>query len=241
MNLEFSDTTAALLKEQLAYEQLVWITENKLDLASIKKLKGCRNQIVGACLKLIADLDNFNSNEQRKDYSIATIQDLVTNLKKYIHSSEQHPRLKKFLNFMPNPTGGMIGFTLVVTLFIAIFAHPALAVIPIVILLWIAMDLSFNNREAAKNLQEILYNVADELSTVETADNILKNKVQPEPIAIQTPSSPTSPPIPIPEPGPSTRRDYSTFYNSKRGSIKHNSISEDESQYNQSTSSLSLN
>ncbi len=35
MNLEFSNTTAALLKEQLAYEQLAWTTENTLDRASI--------------------------------------------------------------------------------------------------------------------------------------------------------------------------------------------------------------
>lgn len=237
MNLKFSDTTAALLKAQLAYEQLAWTTGNELDLASIKKLKGCRNQLVEACLRLIANLDSFNSNEERKEYSTTTTQQLTANLKKYIHSSEKHPRLKKFLNFIPDHTSGVVVFTLIVSSVIAIFAYLPLAVIPIVIIPWIAMDLSFNNREAAKNLQEILYNVADELRTVETADNILKIKVQParEPIEIQTPSSTTSP---ISIPRPSTSKNYSArFY----GSIKHNPISQDESQDNQSTSSLSSN
>ncbi|TLY47437.1 MAG: hypothetical protein E6K54_05940 [Gammaproteobacteria bacterium] len=66
MSLEFSNITAALLKEQLTGEPLSWITKNKLDLSSFKKLKGCRVQLLKDCLKLIAQLDNFSCGNEEK-------------------------------------------------------------------------------------------------------------------------------------------------------------------------------
>lgn len=228
MNLELSNTTATLLKEQLTGEPLSWITENKLDLASIKKLKGCRVQLLKDCLKFIAQLDSFSGdNEGKKAFSTGSTLHLIEILKKYINSSKHNPRLKKFLNFIPDHTGSIVGFALIVSSALSIVSPP-FAVIPIVIFFWILMDLSFNNREVAKNLQDALYSIKAELRTIEEADTILKVKVQATLSTVQTVSS-TSP---IPRPGPSTSRDYAAR---SYDSIKNDSKTEVEIHDHQST------
>lgn len=230
MSLEFSDTAIDSLKEHLIYGQLDWTTENTLDETSIKKLKGCRKQLVEDCLKLILALDNFGlMSEEKKSFSIASTQHLVECLKTYLQSSERYPRLKRFLNVIPDHTNGMVGFTLFVTSMLS-FISPPFAVIPISIFLWILMDLSFNNREAASELQECLYLTEQELKTLQTADSILKTKKTPAQNAIQT--SIISPA------GPCTRKDYSAhFY----GSTESESTNQDEIPDPLSTSGLTLN
>ncbi len=226
MNLEFSNTTAALLKEQLAYEQLAWTTENTLDRASIKKLKGCRDQLVEDCLKLISQLDNFSLiNAEKKPFSSASILELVESLKTYLQSSKRYPRLKKFLNFIPDNTDGIIGFILIATSLLSIVSPP-FASIPVGIFFWILMDLSFNNRKAAKTLQESLYSVENKLRKIqEVEDYMLKNEEAPAQSVVQTPL--------ISQAGPSTS--YSAqFY----GSTENN---QDELTEHPSTSHLTLN
>ncbi len=157
---------------------------------------------------------------------MASTQRLVKSLKTYIQSSERHPRLKKFLNFIPDYTNGIVGFTLIAISLLSIVSPP-LATIPVGIFFWILMDLSFNNREAAKNLQECLYSVENELRKIQGVDGILKNKEAPAQITIQNPI--------ISQAGPSTRKDYSVqFY----GSTESN---QDETHEHQSTSRLTLN
>lgn len=217
MDLEFSNTTATLLKEQLTFEQLVWITENTLDRASIKKLKGCRTQLVEDCLKSIIELDRLGSmSEEKKNFSTTSTQFLVNSLKTYIQSSERYPRLKKFLNIIPDHTDGMVGFALIATSALSIVSPP-FAFIPLGIFFWILMDLSFNNRQAVRNLQESLFNVENELIKIQEVDNILKNQEAPTPIAIQNPTTSQA--------GPSTSSNYSAqFY----GSIQSESTNQNE-------------
>lgn len=205
MDLVFSNTIAELLKEQLTYEQLVWTTENTLDRASIKKLKGCRTELVEDCLKSIIELDRLGfTNEEKKQFSLASAQRLVESLKTYLQSSERYPRLKKFLNVIPDHTGGIVGFILIATSALSIVSPP-FALIPVSIFFWILMDLSFNNREAAKNLQESLYNIKNELIKIQEVDYILKNKEK-EQIAVQESL--------ISEAGPSTSNYPAYFYGS---------------------------
>jgi len=69
------------------------------------------------------------------------------------------------LNLIPDHIGSIVGFALFVSSALSIVSPP-FAVIPIVIFFWILMDLSFNNREAAKKLQEALYSIKAELRTI---------------------------------------------------------------------------
>lgn len=193
MLIEFSNGTATLLKAQLGYiEQLSWSdeNENKLDLASIKQIKGCRTKLVQDCLKFIQRLDelvesNFFNNNKEKNYVDETIKSLIENLKKYTASCERYPRIKDFLNIIPDNTSSMLGFILLISALMAT-ASPALAVIPLVIFAGVLMDLFFNNRKAAKKLTEILFTVQAELRTIEEADTIFKSKVHPSQSATQT-------------------------------------------------------
>ncbi|MCH9636866.1 MAG: hypothetical protein WBV88_05550 [Candidatus Rickettsiella isopodorum] len=194
MLIEFSNGTATLLKAQLGYiEQLSWSdeNENKLDLASIKQIKGCRTKLVQDCLKFIQKLDElvernfFNNNNKEKNYVDETIKSLIEHLKKYTASCERYPRIKDFLNIIPDNTSSMLGFILLISALMAT-ASPVLAVIPLVIFAWVLMDLFFNNRKAAKKLTEILFTVQAELRTIEEADTIFKSKVHPFQSATQT-------------------------------------------------------
>lgn len=181
MLIKLSNATAALLKTQLHYEQWVWSNENSLDLASIKQLTGCRAELVQDCLKLIQTLDslverNFFNTDQEKNYAKATIESLIEGLKKYTASCERYPRLKNFLNIIPDDVSSMVGFTLIISSLIATL-FPPLAVIPVVIFAWILTDLFFNNRDEAKNFKEIVYTAKDELRTIEEANNIFKTRI----------------------------------------------------------------
>ncbi|MGC1853912.1 MAG: hypothetical protein WA659_00840 [Candidatus Aquirickettsiella sp.] len=182
MLLEFSNATTISLKAHSFIAQLGWSNENKLDLASIKQLKGCRTKLVQSCLIFIqkldasAKIDSFNSNE-KKNYALQTTQKLLESLKKYKESSERHPRIKNFLNIIPDNTNGIVGFILIISSLITTL-FPPLAIIPLIIVAWVLIDLFFNNREEAKNLKEILFTAKDELSTIETATDLLTKKRQ---------------------------------------------------------------
>lgn len=223
MLMKFSDPTATLLKTLAFQNELKWSheTENTLDLTSVKQLKGCRTTLVRNCLKFIQKLDVLAETEgDKKNYALENINALFEALKQYKISCERYPRLKDFLNIIPDNTRGVVGFMIIASAFASI-AFPPLAAIPLFIFSWALMDLFFNNREAAKNLQETLYNVADELRTIDAAESILKNKIQSTPTAVQTPSSSAA----ISIPGPSTRRDHSVcFY----GSIENKPINHEE-------------
>lgn len=191
--MKFSDSTATLLKTLLFPNALHWSgeTKNILDLTSIKQLKGCRTTLVRDCLKFIQKLDVLAKGEgDERNYALANINTLIQALNHYKISCERYPRLKDFLNIIPDNMSGVVGF-LIIASALASIAFPPLAAIPLFIFSWVLMDLFFNNREAAKNLQEALYKVEDEIRTIDAADNILKIKVQP-PTAVQTPSSSTT-------------------------------------------------
>ncbi|HEY2566972.1 MAG TPA: hypothetical protein VGH95_04620 [Candidatus Aquirickettsiella sp.] len=68
-------------------------------------------------------------------------------------------------------------------------AFPPLAAIPLFIFSWVLVDLFFNNRNQAKNFNEILSTLQDELRIIQERDTLL----------IQTPRStmPSSAPITI--------------------------------------------
>ena len=83
---------------------------------------------------------------------------------------------------------GIVGFLIIASALASITFSP-LAVIPLFIFSWVLMDLFFNNREAAKNLQATLYIFESDLRTIDSANKILKIKVQPTPTAVQTHSS----------------------------------------------------
>ncbi len=191
MLIKFSDSTATLLKTLAFHNELKWCheTENTLDLTSIKQLKGCRTTLVQGCLKFIHKLDVLAEAESdKKNYALANINALIEVLNHYKTTCEHHPRLKDFLNIIPDNMSGIIGF-LIIASALASIAFPPLAVIALFIFSWVLMDLFFNNREAAKNLQATLYMFEDDLRTIDSATNILKIKVQPTPTAVQRPSS----------------------------------------------------
>ncbi|WP_342226997.1 hypothetical protein [Rickettsiella endosymbiont of Rhagonycha lignosa] len=233
MLIKFSAFTATLLETLSFYNELKCspVTENTLDLTRIKQLKGCRTTLVQDCLKIIQKLDVLAKTAcDEKNYALANINTLIEALNHYKISCERYPRLKDFLNIIPDNMSGIVGFFIIASA-LASITFPPVAVIPLFIFSWVLMDLFFNNREAAKNLQETLYNVEDELRTIDAADNILKIKVQATPTAVQTPSSSQA----ISIPGPSNRRDYSPcFY----GSIENKPINQDETHANQLASSL---
>ena len=237
MLIKFSDSTATLLKTLTFLNELNWSdeTENTLDLTSIKQLKGCRTTLLQDCLKLIQKLDVLAEAEgDEKNYALVNINALIEVLNHYKTTCEHYPRLKDFLNIIPDNMSGIVVFLIIASV-LASIAFPPLAVIPLFIVSWVLMDLFFNNREAAKNLQATLYMFEDDLRTIDSANNILKIKVQPTPTAVQTPSS--TPPISIP--GPSTSRNYSArLY----GSIENKPINQnqDETHDNQLSSSLSM-
>lgn len=215
MLIEFSNRTASLLKDHPQIAPLSW-DGNKLDLASIKQLKGCRTELLQDCLRFIQKLDslienNFFKDDKEKNYADKTIQSLIAGLKKYSESCEYYPRIKDFLNIIPDNTSSMVGFTLVISALIAVSVFPPLAVIPLVILSWIMMDLFFNNREEASTFKDIVFTAKAELRTIEEATDILNKEY-----AIQTPS------LPI-QSMPSTSRD-SSFYGAVNNSGETNSI-----------------
>lgn len=176
MVLKFSPSTAILLKNQIPkLAQLSWADENELDLASIKQLKGCRTELIQDCLNFIRKLD-ANNNKNEKNYAVATITGLVDDLKKYIASCESYPRIKDFLNFIPDDTSSIVGFTILATSFIAAAVYLPVALITVTITFWALIDLFFNNRTAAGRLQEKLFMAENELSTINEARNILENR-----------------------------------------------------------------
>lgn len=187
--MKFSDSTATLLKTPFLNE-LNWLDEtgNTLELTSIKQLKGCRTTLVQDCLKFIQKLDVLAEAEgDEKNYALANIKALIEALHHYKISCERYPRLKDFLNIIPDNVSGVVGFFIIASA-LASIAFPPLAAIPLFIFSWMLIDLFFNNREVAKNLQETLYMLEDDLRTIDSANNILKIKVQP-PTAVQTPPS----------------------------------------------------
>ncbi len=193
MLLEFSNHTVRLLKFHLPnIAQLSW-DENKLDLTHVRQLKGCRTELVGDCLTFIQKLDSLVINsDQEKNYVNNTIRSLIASLKKYNASCEYYPRIKDFLNIIPDNVTGIVVFTLLISsLLTTVF--PPLAVIPLLILSWIIMDLFFNNREEAKAFKDTLYTAKDELNTIEKTADIL-NKSYPAQNINQTNNSPA--PIP---------------------------------------------
>lgn len=209
MLIEFSNDIAVLLQAQPYIRNLDWLNENKLDLASIKQLKGCRTELVQNCLIFIqkldasATMDSFNSSE-KKNYATQTSKELLEDLKKYKESSERYPRIKNFLNIIPDDIGSIVMFILVISLFIS-SAYLPLAIAPAFIISWIGMDLFFNNRETAKNLKKQLSLHKENLRKIEEVDDILKPKWHtPSPGPIQAEISPLA--------VPSTS--YATFYRS---------------------------
>lgn len=183
MLVEFSDTTATRLKAELPkIGQLFGMNEdeNKLDLARIKQLKGCRTKLVQDYLKFIQKLDalvavdaSFHS-DKIKNYAFESSQLLIEGLKKYLGSCERYSRIKDFLNIIPDYTSGMVGFIIILSTFIAT-TSPLLAIIPVSILIWGLIDLFFNNRTAVKNFRTTLFSAENELNTIREACNILKH------------------------------------------------------------------
>lgn len=143
------------------------------------------------CLKFIQKLDVLaEADGNKKNFALVNINTLKEELNHYKISCERYPRLKDFLNIIPDNISEVVGF-LIIASALASIAFLPLAAIPLFIFSWVLMDLFFNNREAAKNLQEALYKVEDEIRSIDAADNILKIKVPP-PTAVQTPSSSTT-------------------------------------------------
>lgn len=240
--MKFSVSTATLLKTLAFHNELKWCheTENTLDLTSIKQLKGCRTTLVQDCLKAIQELDVLkDSDKNKKKFAFKEIKKLIQALEQYKISCERHPRLKDFLNIIPDNTSEMVCFIIIASVFFAYLVFSPAAAITLFIVSWALMDFFFNNRKAAKNLQEKLCKVKDELSIIGKADKILKIKVQATPTAVQTPSS--TPPIPIPG-SSSSSRDYSARFYSSYGSLENKPINQDqdETHDNQLSSSLSM-
>jgi len=191
MLIKFSDSTATLLKTLAFLNELNWSDETKstLDLTSIKQLKGCRTTFVRDCLQFIQKLDVLADAEaDKKNYALANIDALKEALNHYKISCERYPRLKDFLNIIPDNMSGVVGGFIIASA-LASIAYPPLAAIPLFIFSWVLIDLFFNNREVAKNLQQTLYMLENDLRTIDSANNILKVKEQVTPTAVQTPSS----------------------------------------------------
>ncbi|HEY2566973.1 MAG TPA: hypothetical protein VGH95_04625 [Candidatus Aquirickettsiella sp.] len=111
--MKFSDSTATLLKTLPFLNELNWSdeTENTLDLTSIKQLKGCRTTLVRDCLKFIQKLDVLaEAKGNEKNYALENINALIQALKQYKISCRRYPRLKDFLNIIPDNTSGMVGY-----------------------------------------------------------------------------------------------------------------------------------
>lgn len=202
--IKFSSNTATLLKNIPNIAQLVW-NENKLDLAQVKQLKGCRTELVRDCLRFIQKLDSLVEEEifnsaKKKHFVDNTIQSLIAGLKTYSASCEYYPRIKDFLNSIPDNISGIVGFTLVISALLTT-VFPPLAVVPLLILSWIMMDLFFNNRVDVDDFKAILYTAKDELRTIEEAADILNKKQATHTLTENSP-------IPI----PSTSGTSSNFY-----------------------------
>jgi hypothetical protein len=184
--MKFSDSTAILLKTLAFLNELNWSgeTENILDLTSIKQLKGCRTTLVQDCLKFIQKLDVLAEapEEKQKIYAFKKIQALTQALYHYKISCERYPRLKNFLNIIPDNTSGIVGFMIIASALTSI-AFPPLAVLPLFIFSWVMLDLFFNNRDAAKNFNEILSILQNELRTIQEGDTLLN----------PTPNTPSAP------------------------------------------------
>jgi hypothetical protein len=203
MLVEFSDTTATRLKAELPkIGQLFGTNEdkNKLDLTSIKQLKGCRTQLVQNYLKFIQELDRLVSNDEIKNYALESRLLLIESLKKYLGSCERYSRIKDFLNIIPDHTSGMVGFIIILSTYIAT-TSPVLAIIPVSILTWGLIDLFFNNRTAVKNFRTTLFNAEEELREILKPCNLLKHNTPPP----ETQATPLLAAI------PSTSRNYDSF------------------------------
>jgi hypothetical protein len=203
MLLTFSQETAQLLKDQIpCIGELTWRDENELDLISIKQLKGCRTQLVQDCLKTIQDLDNLSidssQSDEWKNFLNNSRQSLIENLKKYLKNCERYPRIKNFLNIIPDNTSGMVSFIIVLSIFITVTSHsPFLAIIPVSVFIWVLIDLIFNNRSAVENLKTLLFTIKNKLGAVKEACHILSQHAE---VLTTTPL--------LAESTPSTSRNY---------------------------------
>lgn len=232
MLIKFSNDTATLLSAELAeIKQLNGPNEaeTQFDLSKIKKLKGFRTELVKNWLKCIQQLDQLIQQQgKEKDYALEKINALIQALKQYKTSCEYYPRLKDFLNIIPDNTDGIVGFMFIASSLIAFLSLPFI-VVPLFIFSWIVLDLVFNNRTAAKTLETSIWTIEDEIRTIGKANSIL-NIQQPTPqMPIQIQRSPV---IPI----PSTSRAYSPgFYDP----VEYQTIENKESPTNSAFASFS--
>lgn len=211
MLIKFSNDTAALLRAELAeFKQLNEPneTETQFDLSKVKKLKGFRTELVKNWLKCIQQLDQLIQQQgKEKDYAREKIKVLIQALKHYKTSCEYYPRLKDFLNSIPDNTDGIVGFMLIASSLIAYLSLPFI-VVPLFIFSWIVLDLVFNNRTAAKTLETSIWTIEEEITTLREANSILNIQLAVSQIPIQIQRSQA---IPI----PSTSSAYSPgFYRS---------------------------
>lgn len=140
--MKFSDSTATLLKTLAFHNELKWCheTENTLDLTSIKQLKGCRTTLVQDCLKAIQELDVLkDSDKNKKNFAFKEIKKLIQALEQYKISCERYPRLKDFLNIIPDNTSEMVCFMIIASGF-ASFLFPPTAAVTLFIVSWALMD-----------------------------------------------------------------------------------------------------
>ncbi len=183
MLILFSNTIAQLIKEKLPKLEPFFGTdddENTLDLSRVKELKGHRTELVQNCLKIIHQLDILSKdklfkNNEKKNYILKNTQLLLEELKNYSLNCDSTPRIKDFLNIIPDNTSTIVGFTLVITSLLST-QFPFLIPVPLTLGLWILLDLIFNNRTVAKKLKERVRTINHELKTISATHNILKNE-----------------------------------------------------------------
>ena len=177
MLIEFSRHTFALLTAELsAIKQLAASNENEtqIDLSRIKKLKGYRTELVKNWLKCIQKLDQLTQQQDpEKLYALKKINALIEALKHYENSCEYYPRVKDFLNIIPDNTSEIVGLTFIASGFIA-YLFPPFLIVPLLIISWTVLDLVFNNRTAAKTLEACRWATEEEVRTIHKANLILK-------------------------------------------------------------------
>lgn len=235
MLVKFSDATASLLKIELPKIGSLFEIEdeNNLNLANIKQLKGCRTGLIQDCLKLIQELDalapiRFINTEEKENHLIESRKSLIEGLKKYLSSCERYPRTKDFLNIIPDNLSGMVSFTIIASIFTAILISPSYFIIPFGILIWVGIDLVFNNRGAVKNFREVIFTAEDELRTIKEASEIFNRCMQ------KTLETEETPLIEV----PSTSRGYQT--NSRSHHFYPVEVHRDDDSISSDSSSLTL-
>lgn len=94
MALQFSDTTAKLLKALPFYNEL-FSDETNTNLSCIKQLTGCRAILVQNCLEIIKKLDDITDLKgDKKKNNLEKIKVLIQMLNEYKSSCERYLRCK---------------------------------------------------------------------------------------------------------------------------------------------------